>query len=139
MRPFVEHVLGYEWYWFLEIWFENITSYDMNCSVAARGLGKSFFYSRMLPAYLTFIFDGYKSIISSYNEPATYDFLEGTRQDFENNELLNTKISLEKSSDWNKGTLDFSNGSILKGISITSQIRRLHVNYFIADDIINKK
>ena len=137
MRPFVVHVLGYEWYWFLDVWFHNITEYDMNCSVAARGLGKSFFFSRMLPDYLTFIFDGYRSIVSSYNEAATYDFIKGSRQDFENNELLNTKISDQKSADWNKGTLDFSNGSVIKGISITSQIRRLHVHYFIADDIIN--
>ena len=33
--------------------------------------------------------------------------------------------------------MDLQNGSTIKGISITSQIRSKHVNYFVADDIMN--
>lgn len=137
IRPFVVHVLGYKWYWFLDHWFNAFQNHDYNCIVAARGLGKSFFWTRILPAYLAFIFKGYKCVISSYNEQATFDFVKGVRQDFELNETLHTKIPEAKSSDFNKGNLDFNNSSLIKAISITSQIRRLHVNYFVADDIIN--
>ena len=137
IKPFIIHVLGYEWYWFHRIWFQNFMKYDINCNVAARGLGKSFFWTRILPSYLAFIISGYKTVISSYNEPATFDFVKDARTDFEENEYLGVKVAQGKSDDWNKSNLDFTNKSMIRGISITSQIRRLHVNFFNADDIIN--
>ncbi len=137
IKPFVIHVLGYDWYWFHEIWFNDFKQFDINCNIAARGLGKSFFWTRMLPEYLAFIIGGYKTVISSYNEPATFDFVKDNRTDYEDNEFLGTKVAVSKSDDWNKSNLDFTNKSNVRGISITSQIRRLHVNFFNADDIIN--
>jgi hypothetical protein len=137
MRPFVVHVLGYKWHWFHDYWFESFKKYDINCVIAARGCGKSFYWTQMLTEYMNFIQKRYKTIISSFNAPATFDFLKYVRDDIENNELLLSKMPESKSSDWNKGNLEFSNRSHIKGISITSQIRRVHVNYFVADDILN--
>lgn len=137
MKPFSSHIQGYDWFWFHDKWLEVFQKYDWNCIVAARGLGKSFFWNRMLPDYLSSSINNYKIIASSYNEEATFDFIKGCRQDYEENEFLATKMSSDNSLDWNKSTLDFNNKSSIKGISITSQIRRLHVNYFIADDILN--
>jgi len=137
MRPYVVHVLGYQWYWFHDLWFERFKKYDVICCVAARGEGKSFFWSRMLPSYLQFINNNFLSIISSFNETATFNFLKGIRQDYDFNEVLSAKVSSSKASDWNKSTLDLQNGSSTRAISITSQIRSIHANYFSADDIIN--
>lgn len=137
MRPFVVHVLGYDWYWFHDIWFKNFKKYDVNCNVCSRSIGKTYWWSMMLPEYLSFIIPNYQTVISSYNEKVTFNFLKANRIDYEDNAFLKTKISLSKSDDWNKTTLDFSNKSFIKGISITSQIRGLHVNYFNADDIMN--
>ncbi len=137
IKPFVIHVLGYDWYWFHDVWFNNFKKYDVNCNVASRSLGKTFFWSMMLSEYLSFIISGYQTVISSYNEKVTFGFLKANRIDYEDNEFLKSKISISKSDDWNKTTLDFSNKSFIKGISITSQIRGLHVNYFNADDIMN--
>ena len=137
MKPFVLHVLGYKWHWFHNYWFESFKKYDINCVIAARGCGKSFMWTQMLNEYMNFIQKGYKAIICSYNDTATKDFLKDVRDDIENNLFLSSKIPESKSSDWNKGNLEFSNRSHITGISITSQIRRKHVNYFVADDILN--
>lgn len=137
MKPFMIHVLGYKWYWFHDYWFDAFKKYDINCAIASRGLGKSFFWTQCLNQYMNFIQKGYKSIVSSFNAPATFDFLKAIRDDVESNELLESRMPESKSSDWNKGNLEFKNKAHIKGISITSQIRRVHVNYFIADDILN--
>jgi len=137
MRPFVVHILGHKWHWFHEYWFDAFKKYDINTVIAARGIGKSFHWTQMLNEYMNFIQRKYKTIISSYNDTATKDFLKDIRDDIEFNELLSSKIPESKSSDWNKGNLEFTNRSHMKGISITSQIRRVHVNYFVADDILN--
>ncbi len=137
MKPFMIHVLGCKWHWFHDYWFDAFKKYDINCAIASRGLGKSFFWTEKLTTYMNFIQKGYKTIVSSYNATATLDFLKAIRDDIEASEFLGSKIPESKSSDWNKGNLEFSNRSHIKGISITSQIRRVHVNYFIADDILN--
>ena len=137
MRPFMVHVLGYDWYWFHDIWYNNFLQYTINCNVASRGLGKSFFWSRTLLEYCTAFTNNFTTLLSSYNEEATFDFIKGNRQDFEFNELLSSKIPFSKAMDWNKSTLDLANNSSIKGISITSQIRGKHINFLNADDIMN--
>lgn len=137
MRPFVIHIKGDDWYWFHEYWWNNFIKYDMLCNVAARGLGKSYFWTRLISEYLTFVINAYKVTISSYNGDATLDFTGGIQVDYETNELMGTKVPTERSLDWNKHNLSFLNRSLIKGISITSQIRRVHCNYFVGDDLIN--
>lgn len=137
IKPFITHVLGYEWRWYYKYWFDTFLKYDIITIIMSRGGGKSFYWTQLLPQYLSFIQKGYETIISSFNEKATFDFLKAIRTDIEDNELLSSKIPEAKSSDWNKGNLDFKNKSNIRGISITSQIRRVHPNYFICDDILN--
>lgn len=137
IRPFCEHVCGDTWYWFMDVWWNAYLDNNAICNVAARGLGKSHFWTKRLPQYLNFVKKGFRTTVSSFNEPATFDFLKEIRDDIEHNHFLITKMPESKSSDWNKGNLDFRNTSRIKGISITSQIRRLHEHFFICDDILN--
>jgi len=65
MKPFATHVQGYDWFWFHDKWLDIFKKYYWNCIVAARGLGKSFYWTRELPGYLSSSINNYKIILSS--------------------------------------------------------------------------
>lgn len=134
IKPFCKYVIGRYWTPIHDIWFRDYIKHPFNCVVAARGLGKSTFWTVDIPSWESWRNSAHKTTIMSYNEKRTFAFVKQTRDNYDVNDFLKNYIGREE---WSSSMLKFKNFSFIEGISITSQVRSTHVHYIPADDLVN--
>ena len=136
IRPFIVHILGWDWYWWMEYWWQDYLKYKLNCEIGARGLGKSYFWSKAIAMYRDFTTRNDFGLLTGYNHDAGKELLRDVKWYYDNNELLNTRVPDEKRI-WSTMDLEFVGKSRTKALGINSQLRGHHVGYVCLDDIKN--
>ena len=113
-------------------WDKMVKSYKHLSILCARGHGKSLFFSILFNIYDMFLFSFRKVLIESANQAQADMIIEEMKRIIENNEWLMTKASPTK---WRNDSIGYNGGFVLaKGIG--SEIRGLHLDRIVIDDIL---
>jgi len=116
----------------LRKWDKLVKSKKRLSVLCARGHGKSLFFSQIGNIYETFLFSNRRILIESASQEQADILLEEIKRIIENNEWLATKINKDK---WRAGMLGYNGGFIL-GKGFGSEIRGLHLDKIVIDDIL---
>ena len=100
--------------------------------LCSRGHGKSLFFSQLYQLYDMFINPSRKILIESASQEQADILLEEIRRVVDNNEWLLTKKSPDK---WRTSVLGYNGGFIL-GKGFGSEVRGLHLDRIVIDDIL---
>ena len=116
----------------LHTWDNLIKSTKHLCIAAARGHGKSMFFSQILSLYDMFLYKFKRIILISANQDQANELLENLKLIVENNEWLVTKKNPGK---WATTRVGYNNGYIMTA-GIGSEILGQHVDRIVVDDIL---
>ena len=110
----------------------------------AGGVGKTYFFSQIMPTWLAFAKPNYgkpseifNQMIVGYNEIEAKNFLGACRKMIETNELLSNLIGVGSNLDWNKLSLEMRNDVSINGRSFNGHLRGSHLKYMAVDDVLN--
>ena len=100
--------------------------------LCSRGHGKSLFFSQLYQLYDMFINPSRKILIESASQEQADILLEEIRRIVDENEWLKTKKNPDK---WRSSMLGF-NGGFIAGKGFGSEVRGLHLDRIVIDDIL---
>ena len=113
-------------------WDKLIKKHDHLVILCSRGHGKSLFFSQLYQLYDMFIHPSRKILIESASQEQADILIEEIRRIVDNNEWLKTKKNPDK---WRTSVLGYNNGFIL-GKGFGSEVRGLHLDRIVIDDIL---
>ena len=113
-------------------WDNLIKKNKRLCILASRGHGKSLTISQLYQLYDVFLYPSRRILIESASQEQADMLLEEIKRIVDNNEWLITKKSPDK---WRASMLGYNNGFIM-GKGFGSEIRGLHLDRIVIDDIL---
>jgi len=116
----------------LREWNTLSTAHKMLCIEAARGHGKTVFFSQIMSIYTMFLSRFKRIILISSNQEQSNDILENIKLIIDNNEWLVTKKDRFK---WAATRIGYNKGYIIAA-GISTEILGQHVDRIVLDDIL---
>lgn len=113
-------------------WDLIIKKHNRLCVLAARGHGKSLTVSQLYQLYDMFIHKSRKILVESASQEQADMLIEEIKRIVESNEWLMKKKNPDK---WRSSMLGYNNGFIM-GKGFGSEVRGLHLDRIIVDDIL---
>ena len=113
-------------------WDVIIKKHKRLCVLAARGHGKSLTVSQLYQLYDMFIHRSRKILVESASQEQADMIIEEIRRIVDDNEWLKSKKNPDK---WRTSMLGYNNGFIL-GKGFGSEVRGLHLDRIVVDDIL---
>lgn len=122
----------------IQEWMGLVAGYDKLLVEASRDHGKSTFFSFALPLFWVQKIknprDAFGIAMFAYSEGQSQKYIKRIRQEIETNPHLKWLLPKSKSSVWDSGTLDMSNGCWIESYGFGSSFRGRHPKKILVDD-----
>lgn len=142
----------FEMYWFSIEWGNMVQMYPRLGVIAARGEGKSWFFSRAYPLWKLFRYRKPKSeerirrdiavceegMIITNEYSLAKRLLSGIRGEIEENEFLRARLMPDSKEGWGKEGLKVKTGAFITLKSYGSTMRGPHPGWIVVDDFLDK-
>ena len=125
------------WNKFVSDLFNVVEMNTNSCIMASRGIGKSYFYFVLYPAFKMFLYPHTRFLIVSNIPQQCISNLRLLKQTLDLNETLSQKKEISKGKDlkWTEREIEYNKGYLLT-ISAGTSPRGQHPHYCFGDDII---
>lgn len=141
---FAQDVLNMEINWHHIEWGWLVENFNLNCILAARDHGKSFFFSHAYPIWKMYKYDRTSPRIDKLNGKLGYlfsntssqacDLIEIIKDSIADIPILRERLYPSIRETWTKQSIKLKNGSKLRGKGMGSSTRGAHPGYIIVDD-----
>ena len=124
------------WNEFIRDFSKDVESNKDTCTMASRGLGKSFFSYVLYPSFKMFLYPGTKFCNLSETPKQCVENLRILKNIIDGNEMLYQKKEVWKGKDlkWTERQIEYNGGMIIT-VTVGTSPKGLHVHYAMADDI----
>lgn len=121
-----------------EAWSELVNEHQYLCINAARGHGKSFFFTLAYPLWMAEKYPGCKGVILSGSQPQADMILAKIIHEIESNPKLAHLLPPEKDRKmWSTKQIRLANGSEIYARGYGTKVRGVHPRWIVCDDILN--
>lgn len=135
MEPLAVAICGMDWPKHWDAWEKDANTYDRILAICSRDMGKSTFFSTLLPLFRCGQRHNYSVCIISYSEEQVVKIVSGIAKLVETRPLLKNLRPKDARIPWSKTQLQFDlTGSTINSLTFGSSGRGGHYDLVLVDD-----